>query len=108
MMAVRIARSSDAARRLQSSKLARQTVCPIGNRASTQAHDHVTGPRHLADQRGKIAWIGEGSYLAMAVLDQPGDDGLSGYPFNRRLASGVDIRNQHDIGIVEAPAKTVE
>src|ERR1700730_12681981 len=108
MMAVRIARSCDTARRLQSSKLARQIVCPIGNRARPQAHNHVARPRQLADQRGKIAWIGEGSYIAMAVLDQTRDNGSSGHSLNRRLASGVDIRNQNDIGIVEARAETIE
>ena len=44
----------------------------------------------------------------MAVLDQPGDNCLPGHSFNGCLASSVDIRNQNDIGIVEARAETIE
>src|SRR5439155_2221835 len=108
MMAVRVARSCAAAWRLRSDKLARQIVCPVGDRACSQTYNHVARPRQLADQPDKIPRIGEGSCIAMTVLDQPGDEGISCYPFDRSLAGGVDIRDQDDIGIVEACAKAIE
>ncbi len=44
----------------------------------------------------------------MAVLDQPCDQGVAGHPFDRGFPCGIDIRDEDDVGIVEAGAEPVE
>ena len=44
----------------------------------------------------------------MAVLDQPGDDRIAAHTFDRIFASGVDIGDEDDVGVVEAGAKIIE
>src|SRR5215469_3011400 len=60
------------------------------------------------DDRRKLARLGQRSDIAMAMLDQPRDKGIATYTFNRAFAGRVDVRDQNDVGIVEAGAEAVK
>ena len=66
------------------------------------------GRASSATSGGEIGGIGERARIAMPVLDQPGDDRVARHALDRRLAGGVDIGDEDDVGIVEAGAEAVE
>ena len=89
-------------------KITRQAVGPAGDRPGAKAHHHIAGLRQFGDDGRQVARFAEGTHIAMAVLGQPGDDRIAADTFDRILASGVDIGDEDNVGIVEAGAKIIE
>src|SRR5262249_44230270 len=94
--------------RPQRGELARQRVGPLRDVAGAEAHDDVAGLRQPLDHARKVLRAVEGDDLSVPVRAQALHQRIAIGARDRRLARGVNMRDDHGVGVVEAGRELLE
>src|SRR5690606_20470541 len=81
---------------------------PLRNVASAETDDVVALPGPLGQHRRQRLWPVEHARVAMAASADARDELLMRDTWHGLLASGVNRRDQHRIGVIEAGGEVVE
>src|SRR5438067_1926971 len=94
----RAARSGDLTERRE---FARQRIGPLRDVAGAKAHDDVVRLREPRENAGKLLRAVERDDLAMPSRAQALDERVAVGAGDRRFAGGIDVRDDHRVGVVE-------
>src|ERR1700682_1625971 len=89
-------------------ELSRQRVSPLRDRARAEKHHVIARTRELLHDRGQRFGSVERDHIAMAARAQSLYQRVAVDTGNRRLAGGIDRRDDDVIGVVEAGAELLE
>ena len=80
----------------------------MGDRAGAEKDDDVARRGQLADHRRELFRRRQGEGVPVAVRGDCGRERVLVDPFDRRLASRIDVGDDHAVGVVEAGREGVE
>src|SRR5580704_14366319 len=85
-----------------------QRIGPLRDRAGAEANDVIARRGDAGDERRQLLGTVERDHLAMAMRAQALHQSIAVGALDRSLAGRINMRDDHDIGVVEAGAELIE